>query len=234
MLKLRWDAWHQFVAACTEENILQFLSEVSESDWLTHANDYNLHAELEFIERNGLDSMLAADRFSWPLSELESSEIYGWIPLVEAYKGLCRIEMPVGFQLKSAEKLVHIRCRQVVRKTLDMEPLTQQEIDAFLAKTMPIGPDYTLSPYNPTDDMNAVFSQEQLKAVADYIKKNIPSVADFIRSKVHLAEKQGYVGERDLGGTSNVWKIVDQTTAYFLSPHFWIYRDAIVQTIAEG
>lgn len=81
-------AWERFIQTCTAQNIDHFLAETCEPDWLLHVNHFNLDAELEFIERNDLNPMLAAGDFAYPLWALESSEPFGLIPLVEVCRSL--------------------------------------------------------------------------------------------------------------------------------------------------
>lgn len=229
------EAWQNLVDTCTEKHIFGWLMESSESDWLVHMHHFNLYAQLEFIERNGLDSMLIAENFGYPLAEIESSEATGWVPLVEAYKRYIELRGPQLRQYGMAEKFVHIKCRQAIRKTLELPPLSQTEIDAFFIGSLPTGPDRMLSPHEPTDDMDAEFSRKQMIVVAEFIKQHMPSVAAYVKAMVHKSEVQGYGNTSPMSVHSNStpMELVDSTTSYFLTTRTWTIRKEIVELVAE-
>lgn len=134
----------------------------------------------------------------------------------------------------SAEKLVHIKCKQSIRKTLDLPSVTFAEIDAFPASPLPVGPDHVLSPHEPTDDSDAQFSRDQQMIVAAYIDQDIPSVANHLKALVHKSKARGYRGLLALLVHSSALTIVDMTTHYFLTEDAWKLHDEIVGLVAEN
>lgn len=209
-------AWERFVQTCTAEHVEQFLAEVCDPDWLLHVNYFNLDAELDFIERNDLNSMLVASKFAYPLWSLESSGPYPEIPLVESYKALFDDYSGRYFSYEAPEKLVHLMSRQVVRNRLALPQLTQGQIDAFYAQPQHCALLPPLSPHSHSRSANEI-SHAELLWVCDFLKVHYSDVVAYWVTLLTKAELQGYVGSRSLGGHSTALGIVGSTVAYFLS-----------------
>lgn len=227
-------AWERFVEACNAENINHFLAETCETDWLAHCHYFNLVAELEFIERNHLNSILVAGKFAYPLWALESSELFGFIPLVEAYKGLFDDCTNRGVSYDPPEKLVHLMSRQVIRSRLDLPALTQREINAFYAQPQPRALLPKLSCY-PRQESTSEASPADYLQICEFLKEHYPDVVAYWMAVLTKAESQGYVVLRNVGGHSTALHIVDSTVAYFL-PEKWInidHRAAVLDLLTE-
>ena len=203
-----------FIQACTAENIDEFLAENCEPEWVLHVNGYNLDAELEFIERNDLNPTLVDGDFAYPLWALESSESFGLIPIVEAYKALFDDFSSRHRCYDAPEKVVHLMSRQAVRNRLSLPPLTQGQIDAFYAQPRRRSLLRALSHHPPRRSISDV-SHEQVLRVCEFLKAHYPDVVAYWVTLLTKAEVQGYVGWRAIGGHSMALSMVDSTVAYF-------------------
>ncbi|WP_100259728.1 hypothetical protein [Qipengyuania seohaensis] len=230
--------WKGFIEICTAENIEHFLAENREPSWLGHLNWFNLDAELEFIERNDLNSMLLAADFAYPLWALESSEQLGLIPLVEGYKALFDDFSDRHFTYEVPEKLVHLMSRQAVRKRLGLPLLTREQIDAFYAQPRLSYLNKTLSPY-PRSQATSCVTDKELLRISEFLRTNYPDVVAYWTTLLTKAEGQGYEenGLRSLGAHSTPLRIIDSTIAYF-HPEDWTtnldLRAAVLDMLTDG
>jgi hypothetical protein len=160
--------WHRFENSLTRENIAEFLKQVSTIEWLVHVNQFNLANEIEFIEICGLDSLILANEFEYPILHLDDG--------VSAIADVASILRDTPLLFQQAQQLLHLRCREFIREGLALPKLTRMEKDRFLSKRfrlpLPISVELLLS----FRLGNVECSEDELAPVASLLKSLYPEI----------------------------------------------------------